>query len=233
MVSDVLYTEWQGRSCTYAIRLAGAKSSLSKTIFKTYREVRGLHQRLSKDDTLKPLLPAFPTRRYIINGSTKRVEYRRLTLDYFMQNLLLTDAFARSMLVLHFFGLSRHAGLGTYASTIVGIPKSRLHRPVTRLDVLLPNKQAMQVEVDGATEAVEVCELISEQLKLHYFKDKRLVLFQRQKVLKVLDDNERVLKVLDNFAGTNKIGKMYTTKVKHGTAETAALGKFLGMKNDD
>ena len=225
LVSDVIYTEWQGKSWAFAIRMSGENSSFSKIIFKFYNEFNNFYKRLFAKEELKEYLPAFPTEKYIINGSTMKVEYRRLTLDYFMQNLFLWDEFQNSVYVSIFFKLTKEM-LPEYVS-------QSSNKMMKNLKILLLNKQSIEVEVYKDTEAVEIWDYICEQLKLHYVKDKRLFILRGQRIVKVFDNNEYILKVIDSFKGSNKIGKMSITKIKNESSELNGLGKYLGLPESD
>lgn len=152
----------------------------------------GLYEQLQKDDELKPIIPFFPTKKYIINGSTTKIEYRRLTLDYFIQNLFLINGFKEHSAVLKFFKLNKLHHLND---------KNRDTKALKPIKVMLLNKQTMKVPVKKTTEAFEVWKYISEHLKVNYVKDKRLFLLQGQQIIKVLGNQECVLKVLENYKG--------------------------------
>lgn len=223
--SDIIYTEWQGKSCIYAIRISGENSSYSKIIFKSYSEIMNLYEKFRMDEEVKQYLPVFPVEKYIINGSTTKIEYRRLTLDYFIQNLLLQEKLQESFMIVNFFKLIKESPSGG--------SRHKANKNKVKLKIMLLNRHLMQVEVDRSTEAVEVCEWISEQLKIHYVKDKRLFLVQRQRIVKVLDNNELILKVIENFQGQNKIGKISVRKIKKDSSELTALGRYLNLPDND
>jgi hypothetical protein len=77
--------------------------SYSKMIFKSFSEILKLYRRFSSNIELKNYLPEFPKKKYLVSGATKMIEYRRLTLDYFMQNLLLKDKIETSPFISQFF----------------------------------------------------------------------------------------------------------------------------------
>lgn len=186
IVSDIIYVEWQGKSSVYAIRVSGDNFSFSKMIFKSFSEILKLYERFSNNDEFKNCLPEFPKKKYLVSGATKMIEYRRLTLDYFMQNLLLSDKIQKSVFISQFFKVGDEK---------VVDPRLNNFEKQT-IKIMLLNKQSIDTEIDKNTEASQVWDNIWEQLKISYSKDKRLFLIQRQRVLKVLDNSELVVKVI-------------------------------------
>ena len=116
-----------------------------------------------------------------------------------MQNLLLSKILWNSILILNFFKL--------ITNTLLHERQVRISntKVVTKLKVILLNKEFVFVEVGKNTQAIDVCEHLVEQLKLNFSKDKRLFLIQRQRIIKVLDDNEYILKVIENYEGAKDI----------------------------
>ena len=74
------------------------------------------------------------------------VEYRRLTLDYFMQNLLLKDKIQKSVFISQFFKVG-----------IELLTDSRLNNLQKQtIKIMLLNKQFIDAEIDKNTEAFQI-----------------------------------------------------------------------------
>ncbi|CAI2375603.1 unnamed protein product [Moneuplotes crassus] len=220
---DVIDVEWQGKSCVYAIRVKGPCSSFCHIIYKTFSEIMKIYEKLAAQEELKQSLPVFPKKKFFLSGSTMKIEYRRLALDYFLQNLFLIPQFKDCQLASVF-----RINSGTRTE-----PKMfSIDRIKQKLDITLLNKQTMQVEVGKSTEALEVCTSLCDQLKINYVKDKRLFLFQNCRMVKVFEDTESILGVLGRFKSTNKIAKLSVTKIKKESSENSALGKYLNLPED-
>lgn len=149
------------------------------------------------------------------------IEYRRLTLDYFLQNLLLQKQFITLTFVSFFFRINTNAPNSIKIKTTDSIKEC--------IKVVLLNKQRMEVDIGRNTEALEVWTQLWDQLKINYVKDKRLFLFQNQRIVKVFENNESVLSVLERFKSKNKIAKIATTKIQHESTENTNMGKYLNL----
>ena len=77
-----------------------------------------------------------------------KIEYRRLTLDYFLQNLLLSDKFQESVYIMIFFNLDY--------GKIVNKSRQVINKETVKLQVVLLNKRKIEVEVNRHTEAEEI-----------------------------------------------------------------------------
>ena len=179
---------------------------------------------LNKEE-YRQFLPAFPKKKYIINGSTQKIEYRRLALDSFLQNLLLDNRFKDDIQVSLFFRINNKSSLKR-SMTVIDTSKKKYK-------IMLLNKQTMEVEIGKNTEAIEVCTKLCKQLNINYVKDKRLFLFQKQRIVKIFDNKESIINVLDRFKFKNKIAKISITKIKNESSENMNLGKYLNLYEGD
>lgn len=57
IVSDIIYTEWQGKSVAYAIRITDSSNVFTKVTFKYFNEMIKFYQKLYENENLRPHLP--------------------------------------------------------------------------------------------------------------------------------------------------------------------------------
>lgn len=142
----IAYTEWQGKKCMYAIEITETETAISKTIFKSYSDILGLYNKFYSDESIRSFLPSFPTKKYLRNDKSIKIEFRRIALDFFMQNFLLQERFVNSVMTLNFFNLK----ISNKMLEVVG-----KQQPV-KLKVMLLNRQTILIDVNKATQAYEV-----------------------------------------------------------------------------
>lgn len=202
--TDITMNEWQGSACIYTIQIQGARSSWQT--FKRFTEFSHLNQYLSSSAPADEI-PTFPGKKFLINGTTKKIEYRRLVLDSYLQNIVLNRLLMKSPLVKYFLQLE--------GMTLNSLFQDSISQKYVKTSVHITNKREVSVRFLTEADASSVCKDIGNQIQLSYVKDFRLFLLKENRIVKVINPNEQPYKVMTNFSHkANRLVKMGVRKVR-------------------